>query len=279
MSASEHDTPWSILERGTGEWVGAETMAPAPWAPEGLEAVGRSTARLILDGRGLAADYVQEVDGKATMHGHGVTRWDESAGDFVMHFHTQPGGPPSELRGKADGDTLVLEGPGPGGRMRQTVVYGTDRMDVRAESLDPDADRWSTTFEAVYRRPPHEAETAPGGVAWVDLTVDDADGVRDFYMAVTGWTPHEVSMGDYADYAMLDGNGQPVAGVCHARGSNADLPATWLVYVTVKDLDTSVATVEERGGRVVVAPRPMGADRMAVVSDPAGGVLALYQKA
>lgn len=279
MSPTDASHPWSILERGTGEWIGSETMAPAPWAPDGLEAVGRSSARLILGGRGLAADYVQEVDGQATMRGHAVTRYDEASGEFVMQLYSHPGGPPSELRGHADGMKLTVAGPGPGGPMRQTVMYGDDRMEVRAESLDAESGAWKTTFEAVYRRPPHESETALGGVAWVDLTVDDADGVRDFYMAVTGWTPHEVSMGDYADYAMLDAQGQPVAGVCHARGSNADLPATWLVYVTVADLDAAVATVEEKGGRVVVAPRSMGADRMAVVSDPAGGTLALYQKA
>lgn len=35
-----------------------------------------------------------------------------------------------------------------------------------------------------------EPELPPlGAVAWVDLTVDDAPKVRDFYAGVVGWTP------------------------------------------------------------------------------------------
>ena len=43
---------------------------------------------------------------------------------------------------------------------------------------------------------------AVGSISWVDLTVADAPGVRDFYAAVTGWKPAEVSMGKYSDYCM-----------------------------------------------------------------------------
>jgi len=27
----------------------------------------------------------------------------------------------------------------------------------------------------------------------------------------------------------------PVAGICHARGANANLPAQWLIYVAVQE--------------------------------------------
>jgi hypothetical protein len=60
-----------------------------------------------------------------------------------------------------------------------------------------------------------------GRVGWVDLTVGDASGVRDFYAKVAGWKPAEVGMGDYSDFNMLDAAGRPAAGVCHARGVNA----------------------------------------------------------
>ena len=33
------------------------------------------------------------------------------------------------------------------------------------------------------------------------------------------------------------GAAQPVSGICHARGSNADLPPVWLIYITVADLE------------------------------------------
>ncbi|MGD9791405.1 MAG: VOC family protein [Phycisphaerales bacterium] len=118
----------------------------------------------------------------------------------------------------------------------------------------------------------------PGSIAWVDLTVPEATPLRDFYTQVIGWTHVDVGMGDYADYAMVPvGAGSPVAGVCHARGLNQDLPPVWLVYVVVEDLAMSIRAVEVGGGRVVSPPRTMGGGRMAVIADPTGAMIGLYQ--
>jgi uncharacterized protein len=125
-----------------------------------------------------------------------------------------------------------------------------------------------------------KAGTKPlGGIGWVDLTVTDAEEVRDFYRDVAGWTASEVSMGTYDDFCMSEpGTGTPAAGVCHARGENADVPPQWIVYVRVFDLDASLARCAERGGRVVAGPRSFGEGRhYAVIQDPAGAVSAIYE--
>jgi predicted enzyme related to lactoylglutathione lyase len=125
-----------------------------------------------------------------------------------------------------------------------------------------------------------KAGTKPlGGIGWVDLTVADAAGIRDFYRDVVGWNVSEVSMGDYRDFCMLEpGSGEAAAGVCHARGENADLPPQWMAYVRVADLDASLARCAERGGRLVARPRSFGEGRRyAVIEDPAGAVLAVYE--
>jgi predicted enzyme related to lactoylglutathione lyase len=124
-----------------------------------------------------------------------------------------------------------------------------------------------------------EAKTpAVGSIGWVDLTEADAKGVRDFYAAVTGWTTAEVPMGTYNDYCMSEAGGTAVAGVCHARGANADLPAQWLIYIVVAHLDQSLATYRDQGGALVSRPRSMGPSaRYAVIRDPAGALAALYQ--
>lgn len=120
----------------------------------------------------------------------------------------------------------------------------------------------------------------PGTILWTDLTVADADRVRDFYAEVVGWNPEAVEMGGYADWSMETQDGTAVAGVCHARGVNTDLPPVWLVYVAVRDLDDSLKHTEAGGGAVVVGPRHMGAHgRYAVIRDPAGAVLALIEPA
>jgi hypothetical protein len=119
----------------------------------------------------------------------------------------------------------------------------------------------------------------PGQIAWTDLTVENAEEVRDFYSRVVGWDPVPVGMGDYDDFSMcLPATAEPAAGICHARGSNADLPPGWLPYIVVEDLDDSLSACAELGGEVLVGPKGMGpGSRYAVIRDPSGAVAALYQ--
>jgi uncharacterized protein len=119
-----------------------------------------------------------------------------------------------------------------------------------------------------------------GRIGWIDLTVDDATGVRDFYAQVAGWKPEDVKMGDYSDFSMVASDGTPVAGVCHARGSNVGLPPQWLIYIHVPDLDASLEACRANGGTIVAGPKSFGGpSRYAVIRDPAGAVAALFQAA
>jgi len=123
------------------------------------------------------------------------------------------------------------------------------------------------------------AAPPPGSILWTDLTVPNAEAVRDFYREVTGWQVTPVEMGGYSDYTMTSpADGTPVAGVCHARGVNAGLPAQWLVYISVADLDESITRCAKMGGSVVFGPKSMGQHgRYCVIRDPAGAVAALIQ--
>lgn len=116
-----------------------------------------------------------------------------------------------------------------------------------------------------------------GSITWTDLTVDDAERIRDFYHAVTGWKPVALSMGTYADFVMKSDTGEEVAGICHARGSNSDLPPVWLVYITVEDLEHSLQECHRLGGTVLTTPKSYAAGRFCVIRDPAGAICALYQ--
>ena len=119
----------------------------------------------------------------------------------------------------------------------------------------------------------------PGTIGWIALTVPDAERVRQFYADVAGWSSLPVDMGGYDDFNMSPPGAAPVAGVCHARKTNADLPAQWLIYIVVSDLDASLRRAAELGGRVVAGPKNMGGEgRYAVVQDPAGAVAALWQQ-
>ena len=120
---------------------------------------------------------------------------------------------------------------------------------------------------------------AVGSIGWFDLTVENADEVRDFYCQVVGWTETPLDMGGYSDYCMNQpGDGKTVPGICNARGSNAGLPAQWTLYIIVANLDESLKQVEERGGKIVRGIREYaGQGRYALIQDPAGAVAALYE--
>ncbi|MFT4843861.1 MAG: putative enzyme related to lactoylglutathione lyase, partial [Candidatus Azotimanducaceae bacterium] len=119
-----------------------------------------------------------------------------------------------------------------------------------------------------------------GCIAWLDLTVSDASVTRDFYRQVVGWSVQDVEMRDaserYADYSMSGDDGNPAAGVCHARGVNLGLPPIWMIYLPVGDLAESVRRVQEEGGKIIKATRGSdGEYTCAVIQDLVGAHVAL----
>lgn len=117
-----------------------------------------------------------------------------------------------------------------------------------------------------------------GKIGWIDITVDNANGLRDFYADVVGLVPDAVSMGDYDDFNMtMPASGEPVCGICNARGGNKDLPGGWMVYFVVDDVDASAAACTAKGGNILVEPRGLAGGRFCVIEDPSGATAALYQ--
>ncbi len=118
-----------------------------------------------------------------------------------------------------------------------------------------------------------------GKIGWLDLTVPDAEKIKEFYSVVAGWTSEPVSMGDYNDYVMSPKCETDAAGgICHARGVNEGLPPCWLIYINVRDIEKSISECIRLGGKVVREIRNMGNyGRYAVISDPAGAYSALFE--
>lgn len=119
-----------------------------------------------------------------------------------------------------------------------------------------------------------------GRIGWLDLTVANASETRDFYQQVIGWSAQEVEIADggetYNDYNMLGDDGEPAAGICHARGVNKGLPPVWMIYLPVGDFDESLRRVEAEGGAILEgAQRDDGTYAYAAIQDPAGACLTL----
>lgn len=130
-----------------------------------------------------------------------------------------------------------------------------------------------------------------GELAWMDLTVPNAEQVKEFYQKVLGWQSDAVSMSagneNYEDYTMIATkpesgedatDSQFVTGVCHAKGANKDMPAVWLPYFLVADIDIAASTVQATKGELITEIKSMGDDKYVVIKDPAGAQCVLYQK-
>ena len=116
-----------------------------------------------------------------------------------------------------------------------------------------------------------------GKIGWLDLTIPDAGRAREFYRKVVGWTSQGVDMGGYEDFTLHAASGQPVAGLCNARGLNVSLPPVWLPYFTVADVVMSARNAEVLGGRLRSPVRSAGMGRFCVVEDPTGAICALFE--
>jgi predicted enzyme related to lactoylglutathione lyase len=232
--------------------------------------------RMALDGFALLQEYEHEENGVITYRGHGIFRWDRDRHDYAIHLFDSMGGSPLEYRGRYEEGAFIMLGEGPGGKARATTRLQGGGYATLYE-ISPDGQTWSPLVEAVYEREAPEA-AKPGTIGWRDLTVEKAGKIRDFYESVAGWRPEPVEMGGYSDYNMIaPGTGEAVAGICHARNSNADLPPQWLLYVIVENVDLAAGKCKELGGEVVSGPRPLAGGRFCVIRDPAGAVCALYQ--
>ena len=116
-----------------------------------------------------------------------------------------------------------------------------------------------------------------GKIGWIDLTVSNAEEVKDFYSAVVEWKPEPVNMGEYNDYNMT-ADGEPKAGVCHKKGSNAHIPSHWMIYINVANLDESLNSCKIKGGKILSEIRDFGAyGRGCIIEDPAGAVCTLFE--
>ena len=122
----------------------------------------------------------------------------------------------------------------------------------------------------------------PDGIpSWTDLATPDPTASKAFYGELFGWEcTDEPTDQPGVDYTMARSGGRSAAGMRRLSEEMAasGMPPVWTVYITVGDLEATLAKVESAGGSVLQPPMDvMEAGRMAVVADPAGAVLALWE--
>lgn len=126
---------------------------------------------------------------------------------------------------------------------------------------------------------PHRDGYPQGVPCWIDLQTTDQDGAKAFYGGLFGWELDDqpLPMGGHYTMASLDGGA--VAGIgTQPPGTPEGMPPIWTTYFWVDDLDEVVGKVGTAGGQVVMPPMDvMETGRMAIVADPTGGMVGLWE--
>ena len=114
----------------------------------------------------------------------------------------------------------------------------------------------------------------PGDLGWSQLSTTDTTGALEFYSALVGWEKKGEPAPGYHVFGRGD---EMLGGITGLECGN--VTQGWMPYITVKDLDATLALVEGLGGSIMVPqiPLPDECGRIAVIKDPQGVVTGLAQ--
>src|SRR5262245_46395974 len=113
-----------------------------------------------------------------------------------------------------------------------------------------------------------------GVPSWVDLGTSDPSAAAEFYSELFGW---DVQQGppEAGGYAIAHIRDRAVAGLGPQQFPG---PALWRTYVNVDDADAVAEAAAANGGKVLMAAFDvLDAGRMALLADPSGAVLGVWQ--
>jgi uncharacterized protein len=117
----------------------------------------------------------------------------------------------------------------------------------------------------------------PGSFSWPELATSDPAAAKTFYAGLFGWGFDDSPAGPDMVYTTVKKNGRSV-GALYRDPKETGIPPHWNTYVTVSSADVSAKTASDLGGKVVAEPFDvMEYGRMAVVQDPTGAMICLWQ--
>jgi uncharacterized protein len=114
---------------------------------------------------------------------------------------------------------------------------------------------------------------ADARVIHFEITGRDQKALQSYYSQLFGWKLNTDNPGGYGMTSDHD------TGVIVGVGATPDGSAGWVTgYVTVADIDATLAKATELGGKVIMPKfSPGGGATLAMVADPEGHVLGLTQ--
>lgn len=110
---------------------------------------------------------------------------------------------------------------------------------------------------------------------WHELQTRDCARAVRFYEAMFGWTTEDASAGSPRERHLCRREDAPIGAITISQAP-PQVPAFWLPFLSVSDLDGVVARARTLGARVLREPAAVpGAGRLAVMVDPRGAICGL----
>ena len=121
-----------------------------------------------------------------------------------------------------------------------------------------------------------------GTPTWNELLTDDTEAAAGFYADVFGYRAERTDMpgGQVYTTFWVDGNveGHAASGMMARPPEMGEFPNHWWVYLSVDDVDATVAKAAELGATVLAPPFDIETvGRVAVVMDPQGASFSVMQ--
>jgi predicted enzyme related to lactoylglutathione lyase len=115
----------------------------------------------------------------------------------------------------------------------------------------------------------------PGDFCWTELSTTDTDAAKRFYTKLFGWAIEERPTGEgQPPYVMLLKDGKEAA----ALYLNPGVHPHWGSYVNVTSADETAQKAKSLGATLLMEPFDvMDVGRMAVIKDPQGAVVNVWQ--
>lgn len=109
-----------------------------------------------------------------------------------------------------------------------------------------------------------------GAFSWFELSTTNVDGAKRFYTNLFGWETEDMPMPNMT-YSVVKVDGESAAGIMPNPPDSKDMPPTWGIYITVSDIDATVAKAKELGGTILIEPRDIpDVGKFCVIQDPQG---------
>src|ERR1017187_3008689 len=118
-----------------------------------------------------------------------------------------------------------------------------------------------------------------GTLCWADLSTPDPKRASDFYSGLFGWQIF-ADPKDKSGYLHIKNGEHFIGGVPPAAHRQPGVPAHWMAYFQVDDVDATANKAKENGAKLHLPPMSMeGVGRMSVIADPQGAVVSIFKSA